>query len=860
MAQHPMLAKSDVSAPGFAGAYDLPACRDPAQAFRFLCEPTARGGQQQYPGISLSSWVRLAPGMGLADFITADATFDQLANVDEELSIDERFLSEEVFTRYCERISAKSWPGAAKVGGGAFRKSNTADNLLKGSMLSQDEKVLMAGGVPSYLVQDMTTTPRSSGTLILTTHALYWRPNSLTRQAMGKIKAGGGNVKCLPLYHTEGGEWLIESCSAGPFGLGVTDTALRIRRRLSLSDTEALGKPETCLRFNFPMNTEIRDTFLAGISEVLAVHAFCVRNLAQPPGVLPPAVTTALLGAIVRHRAARALDSHGGPNRCKLPFSVVAAETAADSSPSSLTQQVAELLLLADERQRRAAEAVAAAFGKDAVFVNQDADSAPTADPGPRLGAVSGTSGAISGNRGAISLKKSISVLASVEGEGNVVAKLPRSNSFPPPCNLVHPEEEAENKHDSQLRRGEGGGAGSGWTGAEGGGGGCKPKFRGISGGERGAADKVIAAVAARRMLARGAERAQASFAALPVEEEERRVRRIRHNMRLIETLLLLPLQHMRESVQDVLIWKNPFFSSVVLALLQVLVLYEKLHYLPGLLFIGAAANIIEFQRQKRAEGGGAYVVEYYFEITRDGPIKRARRLEQNLAKVDAFVQAILVVLLKTHSAATSVDERLTLRFALSLLAFGVVLSLSALLTAVVPVWLVLSTLIVIVFAAKHPLLSLLQLQVSQQGAEAGRRHLGRVLRGGGWEGDIGSDMGTVFAASLWSLSALIPVVCVVPLERVIAVALVCFGITAVALRLFGTKGHGDPVPSREGEGGGRDRDRQTDRQTDRGEGGVGSVVWRADLDRQVRVAVREWWDLLPAPKVRNKAEIGDVS
>ena len=43
------------------------------------------------------------------------------------------------------------------------------------------EQVLMAGGVPSYLVQDMTTTPSTSGSLILTTHALYWRPNKIRR-------------------------------------------------------------------------------------------------------------------------------------------------------------------------------------------------------------------------------------------------------------------------------------------------------------------------------------------------------------------------------------------------------------------------------------------------------------------------------------------------------------------------------------------------------------------------------------------------------------------------------------------------------------------------------------------------------
>ena len=223
------------AAPGFAGATDLPASRDPALAFRVMRDEHHKGGdspaaaQRRLPGVSLENWMRLAPVMGLADFITADATFDQLASV-EDGPEDERVISEDVFTRYCERIGAKSKPGTAKVGG--MRKGATAATILEGAMLSADEKVLLAGGMPLYVVQDMTTTPRTSGTIILTTHALYWRPNRL-RPAIGKAKPGEvrGKLKRFDLLRAakpgeelDGGEWLVEASRAGPFGLGVTDT------------------------------------------------------------------------------------------------------------------------------------------------------------------------------------------------------------------------------------------------------------------------------------------------------------------------------------------------------------------------------------------------------------------------------------------------------------------------------------------------------------------------------------------------------------------------------------------------------------------------------------------------------------
>ena len=133
---------NDAAAPGFAGAADLPACREPSVAFQLLCNGGASGDghAQTAHGISLQGWVRLAPTMGLADFITADHAFDQLA---DESPDDDRTISAETFARYCERISAKSTPGAAKVGG---VRGISAERILEGAMLSA-ERVRGEGGM-----------------------------------------------------------------------------------------------------------------------------------------------------------------------------------------------------------------------------------------------------------------------------------------------------------------------------------------------------------------------------------------------------------------------------------------------------------------------------------------------------------------------------------------------------------------------------------------------------------------------------------------------------------------------------------------------------------------------------------------
>ena len=87
--------------------------------------------KQTRQGIRMEKWVQLAPPMGLADFITADATFDQLATADDNAE-EERTIKADVLARYCERICSKSAPGAAKVGGVRFgRGGDSAERMIR---------------------------------------------------------------------------------------------------------------------------------------------------------------------------------------------------------------------------------------------------------------------------------------------------------------------------------------------------------------------------------------------------------------------------------------------------------------------------------------------------------------------------------------------------------------------------------------------------------------------------------------------------------------------------------------------------------------------------------------------------------
>jgi len=85
---------------------------------------------------------------------------------------------------------------------------------------------------------------------------------------------------------------------------------------------------------------------------------------------------------------------------------------------------------------------------------------------------------------------------------------------------------------------------------------------------------------------------AQASFAALP-GEEERRLRRIKHNLRLIRALITQPLESGVVAVETLLSWQSPGLTGGTLALLQALVLFECLRFLPALLLMCCAAQVM---------------------------------------------------------------------------------------------------------------------------------------------------------------------------------------------------------------------------------------------------------------------------
>ena len=120
---------TDEAAPGFAGSTLVPACSQPDESFLFLAGDTAQS-------ISRQRWEDMAPGMGLADVITAHTTFDQLANEGEgegkEEEDDDCTISEAVFKKYCGRIHNKARPGETRVGGVEtnFGAGCSADEML----------------------------------------------------------------------------------------------------------------------------------------------------------------------------------------------------------------------------------------------------------------------------------------------------------------------------------------------------------------------------------------------------------------------------------------------------------------------------------------------------------------------------------------------------------------------------------------------------------------------------------------------------------------------------------------------------------------------------------------------------------
>lgn len=173
-------------------------------------------------------------------------------------------------------------------------------------------------------------------------------------------------------------------------------------------------------------------------------------------------------------------------------------------------------------------------------------------------------------------------------------------------------------------------------------------------------------------------------------------------------------------------------------------------------------------------------------------------------------VQGILICLLKVHSAVASVDNALSLRFAVGLGALGIGTGLVAMLFGIVPLWLVLSPAITIGFAVRHPMLALLVWREQPAGTE-----------------DAGVAQAVL--SGLWSGAALVPLWLTCP-WRFSASA----GVSAVVLAALRYK---------------QARDAQA-------EGNLPHplTVVRLELRRNAR----ELWELLPSPAIRNTAE-GDA-
>lgn len=188
--------------------------------------------------------------------------------------------------------------------------------------------------------------------------------------------------------------------------------------------------------------------------------------------------------------------------------------------------------------------------------------------------------------------------------------------------------------------------------------------------------------------------------------------------------------------------------------------------------------------------------------------LRRARNFDSVITKIDSYVNRATVCLLKIHSAFASVDNDLSLRFALGLLIVGCVLTVIALSFVIIPPWLMMSTAITLSFGFRHPLRALLH---APDRAEI--------------------NISSAAAAGLWSGAAIVPVLCVAPFERVAATAVVSAIIVAgLAYNKAGQRGN---------------QARASDT----------VVFWSREMQRQVR----EWWELLPAPTVVNTADTGEA-
>ena len=156
------------------------------------------------------------------------------------------------------------------------------------------------------------------------------------------------------------------------------------------------------------------------------------------------------------------------------------------------------------------------------------------------------------------------------------------------------------------------------------------------------------------------------------------------------------------------------------------------------------------------------------------------------------------------------------MRFAVGLGGLAFLLALGALVLGFLPMWFVLSPVMTLAFAVRHPLLALV---------------LGHQV-----------EAAPAVAAALWSGAALVPLLCIAPLERVVVTAVTTAVLCFACLRSRRTREEG----ARE----------------DRAHGvRVLAAQMSELLSRRVLVQrqVREWWELLPAPAVTNTADADET-
>ena len=167
-----------------------------------------------------------------------------------------------------------------------------------------------------------------------------------------------------------------------------------------------------------------------------------------------------------------------------------------------------------------------------------------------------------------------------------------------------------------------------------------------------------------------------------------------------------------------------------------------------------------------------------------------------------------------------------------------------------VPVWLLLSVALVVAFSAEHPLLPHLQARLGAiPAATAAASAVGAApypLHAAGAAGPTQLPFLLDTAASLLGGAAVVPVVLVAPAGRLAASALASGCILAAYTYRLRTGGPEEGATAANGGGVAAGRPRASTA----GGGGraAGNVAW---LRRELWI----WWNLLPAPAVRNTAD-----